>query len=58
MANPGQDGDVETDPTRNLLHVLARVNSDRRVEIEEIIAVRSAGGFGNESEVCLLCVLV
>lgn len=58
MVNPGQDGDVETDPTKNLMHVLARVNSDRRVEIEELKAVRSAGTWGNDSEVCIPSVKV
>lgn len=52
MANPGQDGDAENDPTRNTLHVLARRNSDRGAEVCEIRAVRLGGGRWDEDEVC------
>lgn len=45
LANPGQDGDVENDPTQNDGHQLAQVIEDRALEVEEIAAIQEAGGF-------------
>lgn len=45
MVNPGQDGDPDTDPTRNLNHRLARLKDDRQAEIDEIRAIEQEGGF-------------
>lgn len=45
MVNPGQDGDIENDPTQNPDHELARVNSERAAEVEEIQAIEEEGGF-------------
>ena len=45
MVNPGQDGDFETDPMRNLNHLLARIKEDRQAEVDEIRAIQQEGGF-------------
>lgn len=45
MANPGQDGDFENDPTMNPDHELARVVEERQAEVLEIQAIQQAGGF-------------
>jgi len=45
MANPGQDGDVENDPTQNPDHEIARVVEQRQAEVEEIQAIEEEGGF-------------
>jgi hypothetical protein len=39
MANPGQDGDAENDPTQNPEHEVAQNVEERQVEIEEIQAI-------------------
>lgn len=49
MVNPGQDGDIENDPTQNPDHGIARINSERAAEVEEIQAIEEEGGFGNLS---------
>ena len=45
MANPGQDGDVENDPTQNPEHEIAQVVEQRQAEVEEIQAIEEEGGF-------------
>jgi hypothetical protein len=45
MANPGQDGDVENDPTQNPEHELAQVVEQRQAEVEEIQTIEEEGGF-------------
>ena len=45
MANPGQDGDVENDPTQNPDHEIAQVVEERQAEVEEIQAIEDDGGF-------------
>lgn len=45
MANPGQDGDPENDPTQNPEHEIAQAVDDRAAEMEEIQAVEEEGGF-------------
>jgi aquaporin related protein len=39
MANPGQDGDAENDPTQNPEHEVAQKVEERQVEVEEIQAI-------------------
>lgn len=50
MVNPGQDGDIDNDPTQNPDHELARVNSERAAEVEEIQAIEEEGGFEKLNE--------
>lgn len=50
MANPGQDGDDEADPTKNPDHPLAGVVAERGAEVEEIQAIEDEGGFENMNE--------
>jgi aquaporin related protein len=45
MANPGQDGDVENDPTQNPEHEIAQIVEERQAEVEEIKAIEEEGGF-------------
>jgi len=45
MANPGQDGDFENDPTQNPDHELAQVVEERQAEVQEIQAIQQQGGF-------------
>jgi aquaporin related protein len=45
MANPGQDGDVENDPTQNPDHEIAQIVEERQAEVEEIQAIEEGGGF-------------
>jgi hypothetical protein len=45
MANPGQNGDVENDPTQNPEHEIAQVAEKRQAEVEEIQAIEEDGGF-------------
>jgi len=45
MANPGQDGDVENDPTQNPDHEIAQIVEERQAEVEEIQAIEEEGGF-------------
>jgi aquaporin related protein len=45
MANPGQDGDIENDPTQNPEHEIAQVVEQRQAEVEEIQAIEEEGGF-------------
>jgi hypothetical protein len=45
MANPGQDGDIENDPTQNPEHEIAQVVERRQAEVEEIKAIEEEGGF-------------
>jgi len=45
MANPGQDGDLENDPTQNPNHELAQVVVERQAEVQEIQAIQQQGGF-------------
>jgi aquaporin related protein len=40
MANPGQDGDVENDPTQNPEHEVAQTVQEREVEVEKIQAIK------------------
>ena len=40
MANPGQDGDVENDPTQNPEHEVAQTVEERQAEVEEIQAIQ------------------
>ncbi len=47
MANPGQDGDVDNDPTQNPDHKIAAVVEERQAEVEEIQAIEEEGGFEN-----------
>ncbi|CZS88153.1 hypothetical protein WAI453_000567 [Rhynchosporium graminicola] len=49
MVNPGQDGDVENDPTKNPDHHVAQAVEERAMEVEEIRAVENGGGFDNLS---------
>ncbi|KAH7351180.1 aquaporin-like protein [Rhexocercosporidium sp. MPI-PUGE-AT-0058] len=49
MVNPGQDGDVENDPTQNPDHEVAQAVEERAIEVEEIQAVEEEGGFDNLS---------
>jgi aquaporin related protein len=39
MANPGQDGDAENDPTQNPEHEVAQNVEERQAEVEEIQAI-------------------
>lgn len=39
MANPGQDGDAENDPTQNPKHEVAHNVEERQIEVEEIRAI-------------------
>ena len=39
MANPGQDGDVENDPTQNPEHEVAQTVEERQAVVEEIQAI-------------------
>lgn len=43
MANPGQDGDVENDPTQNPEHEVAQNVEEREAEVEEIQAIEEEG---------------
>ncbi|TVY83317.1 Aquaporin-1 [Lachnellula suecica] len=45
MANPGQDGDIENDPTQNPEHEIAQIVEERQIEVEEIQAIEEEGGF-------------
>jgi hypothetical protein len=45
MANPGQDGDIENDPTQNPEHEIAQAVEQREAEVEEIQAIEEEGGF-------------
>jgi aquaporin related protein len=45
MANPGQDGDPENDPTQNPDHEIAQIVEERQIEVEELHAIRAKGGF-------------
>jgi len=45
MANPGQDGDVDNDPTQNPEHEIAQIVEERQIEVEEIQAIEEEGGF-------------
>jgi aquaporin related protein len=45
MANPGQDGDIENDPTQNPDHEIAQVVEQRQAEVKEIQAIEEEGGF-------------
>jgi aquaporin related protein len=45
MANPGQDGDFENDPTQNPNHEIAQVVEERQAEVQEIQAIQQQGGF-------------
>lgn len=47
MVNPGQDGDVENDPTQNPDHEIAQIVEERQAEVEEIQAIEEEGGFDN-----------
>lgn len=43
MANPGQDGDAENDPTQNSELEVAQNEEEREVEVEEIQAIEEEG---------------
>jgi aquaporin related protein len=43
MANPGQDGDAENDPTQNPEHEVAQNVEEREVEVEEIQEIEEDG---------------
>jgi aquaporin related protein len=43
MANPGQDGDAENDPTQNPEHEVAQKVEEREAEVEEIQAMEETG---------------
>lgn len=45
MANPGQDGDVDNNPTANPDHPMAHIVERRQAEVEEIRAIEHQGGF-------------
>lgn len=45
MANPGQDGNVDNDPTANPDHRMAHVVEQRHAEVEEIRTIEQEGGF-------------
>lgn len=45
MANPGQDGDEENDPTKNPDHEIAQIVEERQIEVQEIQAIEEEGGF-------------
>jgi aquaporin rerated protein, other eukaryote len=45
IANPGQDGDFEHDPTQNPDHEIAQIVEERQAEVEEIKAIEEEGGF-------------
>jgi aquaporin related protein len=47
MANPGQDGDVENDPTQNPDHEIAAIVEERQAVVEEIRAIKEEGNFQN-----------
>jgi aquaporin related protein len=51
MANPGQDGDTENDPTQNPDHKMAHIVQERKAEIEEIRAIEKEGGFSALNDV-------
>lgn len=51
MANPGQDGDAENDPTQNPELEVAQAVEEREAEVEEIQAIEEEGGFDVSSEV-------
>lgn len=44
MVNPGQDGDVKNDPTKNPEHEIAQAVEERAAEVEELRAVEEEGG--------------
>ncbi|KAG0647455.1 Aquaporin-1 [Hyphodiscus hymeniophilus] len=44
MANPGQDGDEENDPTVNPGHEIAQAAEERQAEVEEMRGVKEDGG--------------
>jgi aquaporin related protein len=43
MANPGQDGDVENDPTQNPDHEVAQNVEKRQAKVEKIHAIEQEG---------------
>ncbi|KAG0645401.1 Aquaporin-1 [Hyphodiscus hymeniophilus] len=45
FANPGQDADVENDPTRNPNHQMAHIVEKRHAEVAQIRAIEQEGGF-------------
>ena len=45
MANPGQDGDAENDPTQNRDHKMAQIVEGRKAEVEQIRAIEKEHGF-------------
>eukprot|EP00388_Colpodella_angusta_P047077 GDKK01071599.1.p1 GENE.GDKK01071599.1~~GDKK01071599.1.p1 ORF type:complete len:170 (+),score=15.90 GDKK01071599.1:70-510(+) len=44
MVNPGQDGDVENDPTQNPDHEIAQLVEERAEEVQEIQAIEEQPG--------------
>jgi hypothetical protein len=50
MANPGQDGDADNNPTTNPNHPMAQILEQRKAEVEEIWAIERKGGFKTLSD--------
>ena len=51
MANPGQDGDEENDPTQNPEHEIAQAVDERQTEVEEIRNIEGNGSFRNSTDI-------